>query len=87
MHVLTMVALRPAGKFARLHADLEERGATRPFDGVLENWTYEPPAETERAAREVLSKLPVLAGRPPSYVLAPGIFEWQQPRAATQNRC
>ena len=54
VHVLPMVALKPAGKFARLHADLEERGATRPFDGVLENWTYEPLAETERAAREVL---------------------------------
>ncbi len=54
VHVLPMVALKAPGKFARLHADLEERGATRPFDGVLETWTYEPLAETERAAREVL---------------------------------
>ena len=54
VHVLTMVALTPPGKFERLHADLEERGATRPFDGVVESWTYEPLAETERAAREVL---------------------------------
>ena len=54
VHVLLMVALKPPGKFARLHADLEERGATRPFDGVLESWAYEPLVETERAAREVL---------------------------------
>ena len=57
VHVLPMVALKPAGKFARLHADLEERGAARPFDGVLESWTYEPLAETDRAARAVLSAM------------------------------
>ena len=57
VHVLPMVALRPAGKFARLHADLSEREATRPFDGVLETWTYPPLAETERAARAVLDAM------------------------------
>lgn len=57
VHVLPMVARKPAGKFARLHADLAERGAARPFDGVLESWTYEPLAETERAARAVLEAL------------------------------
>ena len=54
VHVLPMVALKPPGKFARLHADLAERGAARPFDGVLEPWTYAPLAETERAAQAVL---------------------------------
>ena len=57
VHVLPMVALKSPGKFARLHADLEERGATRPFDGVLESWTYEPLAETDRAARVVLASM------------------------------
>lgn len=57
VHVLPMVALKPPGKFARLHADLEERGATRPFDGLLEGWTYEPLAETDRAARAVLKAM------------------------------
>ena len=57
VHVLPMVALKPPGKFARLHADLEERGMTRPFDGVLESWTYEPLAETDRAARAVLNAM------------------------------
>ncbi len=57
VHILPMVALRPAGKFARLHADLEDHGATRPFDGTLDAWTYEPLAETDRAAKAVLEAM------------------------------
>lgn len=57
VHVLPMVALKPAGKFSRLHADLRERGAARPFDGALEPWTYAPLNESERAARAVLERL------------------------------
>ena len=57
VHILPMIPLKPADKFARLHADLRERGAARPFDGSLNVWTYEPLAETERAAREVLTRL------------------------------
>jgi hypothetical protein len=57
VHVLPMVARGSAGKFARLHADLAARGAARPFDGRLETWTYEPLAETERAARAVLKAI------------------------------
>jgi mitochondrial fission protein ELM1 len=54
VHVLPMVALRPPGKFAKLHADLAAQGATRPFDGALDSWTYRPLAETDRAARAIL---------------------------------
>lgn len=57
VHVLPMIAAKPADKFARLHADLRERGAARPFDGTLESWSYAPLAETERAAREILRRL------------------------------
>ena len=57
VHILPMVALKPPGKFARLHADLEAHGATRPFDGRLEDWTYDPLAETDRAARAVLEAM------------------------------
>lgn len=57
VHVLPMVALKAGDKFARLHADLRERSAARPFDGTLEGWTYEPLAETERAAAEVLKRM------------------------------
>ncbi len=57
VHILPMVALKPPGKFAHLHADLRERGAARPFDGSLEAWAYQPLAETDRAARIVLDLL------------------------------
>ena len=57
VHVLPMVPLKSGGKFARLHADLRERGAARPFDGTLEEWSYEPLNETDRAARTVLEHL------------------------------
>lgn len=57
VHILPMVPSKPAGKFARLHADLRDRGAARPFDGGLEGWTYEPLNETERAARAVLERM------------------------------
>jgi hypothetical protein len=57
VHVLPMLPLKAAGKFERLHADLETHGATRPFYGMLESWDYEPLAETDRAARAVLDAL------------------------------
>jgi len=57
VHVLPMVALKPAGKFARLHADIEAHGATRPFDGTLDSWIYQPLAETDRAARAVIEAM------------------------------
>lgn len=57
VHILPMVATRPADKFARLHADLRDRGAARPFDGTLDSWSYEPLAETDRAAREIAKRM------------------------------
>lgn len=60
VHVLPMVALKPPGKFARLHADLQAQGAARPFDGTLDAWTYAPLNETERAARAVLEAMRTL---------------------------
>ncbi|MFN7128523.1 MAG: mitochondrial fission ELM1 family protein [Brevundimonas sp.] len=57
VHILPMVPLKSGDKFARLHDDLAERGATRPFDGTLDGWTYAPLAETERAARAVLEAM------------------------------
>jgi mitochondrial fission protein ELM1 len=57
VHVLPMIPLKPAEKFARLHAALRANGAARPFDGTLETWTYPPLNETDRTAREVLKRL------------------------------
>ena len=45
------------GKFDALHGALQSRGATRPFSGTLESWTYAPLTETDRAAREVLARM------------------------------
>jgi mitochondrial fission protein ELM1 len=57
VHILPMTPLKPADKFARLHAELRERGAARLFDGRLESWSYEPLDETARAARTVLERM------------------------------
>lgn len=57
VHVLPMIPLKPADKFARLHTDLRQRGAARPFDGSLTARTYEPLAETDRAARAILERM------------------------------
>ncbi len=57
VHILPMIPLKAGDKFARLHADLRERGAARDFDGTLDDWRYDPLAETERAARRVLEMI------------------------------
>ena len=57
VHILPMVPVKKADKFARLHADLQQQGAARPFDGTLEGRAYQPLNETERAARVVLERL------------------------------
>jgi len=57
VHILPMIPLKAGGKFARLHADLRERGPARAFDGALTGWTYEPLNETEGAARAVLERM------------------------------
>ena len=58
VHILPMTPRKKADKFDRLHADLEARGVSRPFDRWLdEDWSYEPLNETERAARAVLERM------------------------------
>lgn len=57
VHILPMVATKSADKFDRLHADLRDRGAAQPFDGTLDSRSYEPLAETDRAARVIADKL------------------------------
>lgn len=55
VHVLKMDG--GSAKFARFHAALRARGVARPFDGRLDPWTYEPLAETDRAADEILRRM------------------------------
>ncbi len=49
------VAHLPGGskKFRRFHRAMETRGFTRPFDGTLSSWTYEPLNEAARIAPRI----------------------------------
>lgn len=40
-------------KFDEFHAVLQAQGITRPFNGTLENWTYQPINDTALAAQEI----------------------------------
>jgi mitochondrial fission protein ELM1 len=46
-----------SAKFARFHQALREAGATRPFAGRLEHWSYPPLHDTEAAAAEIRRRL------------------------------
>ena len=51
-----------SAKFDRFHANLRDRGITRPFDGRLDTWSYDPPDDTARVAAEVRRRLSARAG-------------------------
>ena len=55
VHILAMTGGSP--KFTRFHEGLRAHGASRPFTGAFETWTYPPLAESDRAAVEVLRRL------------------------------
>ena len=44
-------------KFRRFHEDLTQQGMTRPFAGRLEQWSYAPLRDTQRAAAEARKRL------------------------------
>ncbi len=56
-----------SAKFARFHRALRQAGATRPFAGRLEHWSYQPLRDTETAAAEIQRRLAARA----EAVLAP----------------
>ncbi|WP_296814430.1 mitochondrial fission ELM1 family protein [Brevundimonas sp.] len=55
VHVLSLEG--GSAKFDALHAELEQRGVSRRFDGRLTTWTYPALNETEAAAREILRRM------------------------------
>lgn len=59
VHILPMVPLKPSRKFQHLHEELSSLGATKPFTGQLESWTYTPLDETRRAAEAILEAMAV----------------------------
>ncbi len=48
-----------SAKFDRFHEGLRARGVTRPFEGRLERWTYEPVDDTRRVADAIRLRLDV----------------------------
>lgn len=46
-----------SAKFERFHAGLRDAGITRPFDGTLETWSYDPPNDTAAVAAEIIRRL------------------------------
>lgn len=51
-------------KFRLFHEELESHGAARPFGGAFHGWTYEPLAETDRAAKEILARMDARTAAP-----------------------
>jgi mitochondrial fission protein ELM1 len=49
-------------KFRLFHQELERRGVTRPFGGAFHGWRYDPLAETDRAAEEILRRMAARRG-------------------------
>jgi mitochondrial fission protein ELM1 len=53
-----MVALEGGSpRLDRLHHNLANRGVTRPFEGRLESWNYEPLRDSEKIADEIRKRL------------------------------
>ena len=48
-------------KFDHFHAHLRDRGITRPFDGSLDDWTYDALRDTEFVADEVVRRYDAFA--------------------------
>ncbi|MEM7238418.1 MAG: ELM1/GtrOC1 family putative glycosyltransferase, partial [Pseudomonadota bacterium] len=46
-----------SAKLRRFHTSLEDHGASRPFNGVLDTWTYSRLTEADRAASWLLDQL------------------------------
>ena len=47
-------------KFFRFHRDMADYGATRPFRGDLDTWTYKPLDETRRVAKVIRKRMGLL---------------------------
>lgn len=46
-------------KFRRFHQNMESRGITRPFNGTIENWDYEPLDDTAMVAAEIRRRIAI----------------------------
>ena len=48
-----------SNKFRRFHQNMESRGITRPFNGTIENWDYEPLDDTAMIAAEIRRRIAI----------------------------
>jgi len=48
-----------SAKFTRFHQNMEARGWTRPFDGSLAQWDYDPPDDTAKVAAEIQRRIAI----------------------------
>lgn len=48
---------RRARRFRRFHAQFQQAGFVRPFEGVLADWTYQPPNDTSQVARIIQERI------------------------------
>ncbi|HXE16768.1 MAG TPA: mitochondrial fission ELM1 family protein [Stellaceae bacterium] len=55
VHVVDLDGGSP--KFERFHRAMRDSGITRPFTGAIEQWRYDPPDDTARAAAEIKRRL------------------------------
>jgi mitochondrial fission protein ELM1 len=46
-----------ARRLDMFHKILQEQGYTRPFTGLLEQWNYVPPDDTQRVAQEIAARM------------------------------
>lgn len=54
---LRETGLKSARRFRRFHTQFEEAGFTRPFEGELAEWSYEPPNDTPRIAELIRERM------------------------------
>lgn len=52
-----------AKRLDTFHKMLQEQGYTRPFTGLLEEWSYTPPDDTRRVAEEIRQRMKARAAR------------------------
>ena len=52
-----------AKRLDTFHKMLQEQGYTRPFTGLLEEWSYTPPDDTRRVAEEIRQRMKARAPR------------------------
>lgn len=57
VYVEHLAERRTARRFRKFHDSFEKAGITRPYTGILDQWTYTPPNATEQIAKVIRERL------------------------------